>query len=89
MKWTKGAYKENKNEKCNYCTNNCTGMKDFLKWCIDGLVRQRQNSIANALELHLSFTNLSIWNTKDLNRYELLRIGSINDTNQMQQNIFP
>ena len=29
---------------------------------IDGLVQEKRNSIANALELHLSFTNPSIWN---------------------------
>ena len=28
---------------------------------IDGLVQERRNSIANALELHLSFTNPSTW----------------------------
>ena len=28
---------------------------------IDGLVQERCNSIANALELHLSFTNPSMW----------------------------
>ena len=28
---------------------------------INGLVQERRNSIANALELRLSFTNLSIW----------------------------
>ena len=30
-------------------------------WEIDGLMQERRNSIANALELHLSSTNPSIW----------------------------
>ena len=30
-------------------------------WQIDGLVQERRNSIANALELRLSCTNLSIY----------------------------
>ena len=34
-----------------------TGRKDH----IDGLMQERRNSIANALELHLSCTNPSIW----------------------------
>ena len=32
-----------------------------LGWDIDGLVQERRSSIANALELHLSCTNPSIW----------------------------
>ena len=35
-------------------------LHDFLVH-IDGLVQERRNSIANALELRLSCTNLSIW----------------------------
>ena len=33
---------------------------DFALY-IDGLVQERRNSIANALELRLSCTNTSIW----------------------------
>ena len=29
--------------------------------CIDGLVQERRNSIANAMELGLSCTNPSVW----------------------------
>ena len=35
--------------------------KVFSKSYIDRLVQERRNSIANALELHLSYTNPSIW----------------------------
>ena len=36
--------------------------KEQLQY-FDGLMQERCNSIANALELHLSCTNPSIWNT--------------------------
>ena len=32
----------------------------LFSWCIDGLVQGGRDSIANALELHLSYTNPSI-----------------------------
>ena len=35
----------------------------FNMWYINGLVQERQNSIANVLELHLSYTNPSICST--------------------------
>ena len=42
-------------------------------WCIYGLVQERHNSIANALELHLSCTNPSILG-KQLNARSYKRI---------------
>ena len=39
---------------CNVCN-----IQDWLN--IDGLVQERCNSIANAMELHLSYTNQLIW----------------------------
>ena len=39
--------------------------KDMV--CIDRLVKERRNSIANALELHLSCTNTSIWADIEVN----------------------
>ena len=69
----------------------CTGgngenqERDF-SWCclqqdIDGIVQERRNSIANALEIRLSCTNLSIWYsphymypTNPINKHEQLCI---------------
>ena len=39
---------------------NCYKEQDFMEY-IDGLVKERCNSSANALELRLSCTNPSIW----------------------------
>ena len=39
------------------------------KTCVDGLVQERRNSIANALELHLSCTNPSIWYARFYQRF--------------------
>ena len=49
-----------------YCHVNSDRMYDQHNSCrvepyIDGLVQERRNSIANALELRLSCTNRSIW----------------------------
>ena len=43
----------------NYSNNLCTLPRQYWSWCghIDGLVQERHNSIANALELRLSCTN--------------------------------
>ena len=41
-------------------TNGQTGMKGLLFMTIYGLVQEKRNSIANALELRLSCTNPSI-----------------------------
>ena len=53
-----------------YHGNPCTGKKTFH---IDGLVQERHNSIANALELCLSCTNSSIlrWNLGDYDKSNL------------------
>ena len=39
-------------------------MTQFTDACIDGLVQERRNSIANAMELRLSYTNPSICVTR-------------------------
>ena len=42
-------------------TSTWTCVDRVLKHHIDGLMQERRNSIANALELRLSFANSSIW----------------------------
>ena len=42
---------------------NWLGWVEFCIENIGGLVQERRNSIANALELPLSCTNLSMWET--------------------------
>ena len=44
-----------------YSTISCIKIRSMTDMHIDGLVQERRNSIANALELRLSCTNPSIW----------------------------
>ena len=47
----------------NVITYPCSRCFWYQSPLIDGLVQERRNSIANALKLHLSCTNPSIWNS--------------------------
>ena len=55
-------YNHNK-AKSNQAFTTCACFMGYVV-CIEGLVQERRNSIANALELHLSCTNPSICSTK-------------------------
>ena len=48
-----------------WCLSVCVCMyvSDILQYCINGLVQERRNSIANALELRLSCTNPSVYSS--------------------------
>ena len=45
------------------------------KYYIDGLMQERCNSFANALELHLSYANPSIYCLEKYELYQTLRMN--------------
>ena len=50
-----------------FWVNHCNNTTSLCQWChIDGLMQERRNSIANALELHLSCTNPSIYSSNEI-----------------------
>ena len=50
-------------------------------WYIDGLVQERHNSIANALELHLTLTrqNFTSFSLNDFDTLEMHHVSPVNE----------